>query len=152
MDWNDQKSIALSRLGVALLALLLLALDIGGYWLAGWALRISEVLGEGLKDGLLLLASLYLCSVPAWLLIFSLWRLLKNLGLELIFTAENVSLLRRISWYCVAMGLVCLLSALYYLPFMLPAIAAAFMALIVRIVKNCFEQAVLMKDELDYTV
>ena len=32
------------------------------------------------------------------------------------------------------------------------AVAAGFMALIVRVLKNAFEQAVRMKDELDYTV
>ncbi len=32
------------------------------------------------------------------------------------------------------------------------SIAAGFMALIVRIVKNVFEQAIRMKDELDYTI
>ena len=32
------------------------------------------------------------------------------------------------------------------------AIAAGFMGLIVRIVKNVFEQAITMKDELDLTV
>ena len=31
-------------------------------------------------------------------------------------------------------------------------VAAAFMALIVRVIKNAFAQAVKMKDELDYTV
>lgn len=45
-----------------------------------------------------------------------------------------------------------LLAGLWYLPFFVAAMAAAFMALIVRIVKNAFQQALLMKDELDYTV
>ena len=31
-------------------------------------------------------------------------------------------------------------------------VAAAFMALVVRVIKNAFAQAVKMKDELDYTV
>jgi hypothetical protein len=35
---------------------------------------------------------------------------------------------------------------------LLVAIAAGFMGLIVRIVKNAFQQAIAMKDELDYTV
>ena len=34
----------------------------------------------------------------------------------------------------------------------LSAVAAAFMALIVRVLKNAFAQAVHMKDELDYTI
>ena len=63
-----------------------------------------------------------------------------------------MALLRAVSWCCAAVAAVCLLSAGYYLPFLVAAMAAAFMALIVRIVKNVFQQAVRMKDELDYTV
>ena len=48
--------------------------------------------------------------------------------------------------------LLCLVSAWYYLPWLLVAVAAGFMALIVRIVKNCFAQAAAMKDELDFTI
>lgn len=36
--------------------------------------------------------------------------------------------------------------------FLFLAVAAGFMALIVRVLKNAFAQAVRMKDELDYTV
>ena len=46
----------------------------------------------------------------------------------------------------------CLVSCLYYLPFIAVAIAAGFMALIVRIVKNIFQQAIDMKAELDLTI
>ena len=51
-----------------------------------------------------------------------------------------------------ALLLVCLAAGLWFLPFFVGTMAAAFMALIVRIVKNAFQQAMLMKDELDYTV
>ena len=47
---------------------------------------------------------------------------------------------------------ICLASALYYLPYLLVMVAAAFMALILRIVQNVFRQACEMKDELDLTV
>ena len=49
-------------------------------------------------------------------------------------------------WY------LCLVSCLYYLPFIAVAIAAGFMALIVRIIKNIFQQAIDMKAELDLTI
>lgn len=47
---------------------------------------------------------------------------------------------------------VCLAAAYIYLPFAFLGVAAAFMALIVRVLKNAFAQAVHMKDELDYTI
>ena len=80
------------------------------------------------------------------------WQLLQNIRAQLVFDAKNVRLLRQVSWCCVGAGAVCLVSCLYYLPFIAVAIAAGFMALIVRIVKNVFEQAIRMKDELDYTI
>lgn len=82
-----------------------------------------------------------------------LWaRLLGNMKAERVFEEENIALLRSVSWCCAAVAAVCLLSTLYYLPFFIAAMAAGFLALIVRIVKNVFQQAVGMKDELDYTV
>ena len=65
---------------------------------------------------------------------------------------RNVKLLRQVSWCCVGAGAVCLVSCLYYLPFIAVAIAAGFMALLVRIVKNIFQQAIDMKAELDLTI
>ena len=69
-----------------------------------------------------------------------------------VFVSANVARLRRVSWCCMAACLLCLVSAWYYLPWLLVAVAAGFMALIVRIVKNCFAQAAAMKDELDFTI
>ena len=61
--------------------------------------------------------------------------------------------LRRISWCCVGAALLCLpAGVLLYLPFAFLGIAAGFMALLVRVLKNAFAQAVRMKDELDYTI
>ena len=53
---------------------------------------------------------------------------------------------------CAAACAVCLASTFYYAPWSLAGVAAGFMALLVRVIKNCFEQAVRMKDELDYTI
>lgn len=65
---------------------------------------------------------------------------------------ENVSILRLLSWCCIAAGLVCLFSALYYMPFLIVSAAAAFVGLILRVVKNVFAEAVRLKDENDYTI
>ena len=53
---------------------------------------------------------------------------------------------------CAGAAVVCLAAAYIYLPFAFLGVAAAFMALIVRVLKNAFAQAVHMKDELDYTI
>ena len=149
MNWTKDKSLLLSQICVVFFALLLLALDLGAYWLAAWfaGMRLMPW-----QIAIALMTTGYLCSVFAWLLLWNLWRLLGNLKRERVFTEENVRRLRAVSWCCAGAAAICLLSCLYYLPFLFLAAAAGFMALIVRIVKNVFQQAIAMKSELDLTI
>lgn len=147
--WNDRRSLALSKVCVCTFACALILLDIEGYFVA----KVFASLRNMTKtDVMLFSATIYTASVPAWILLYQLWKLLGTVGAGGVFTQGSIRCLRVISWCCVAAALICALSALYYLPFLIAAVAAGFMALIVRIVKNCFEQAVRMKDELDLTV
>lgn len=91
-------------------------------------------------------------AVPAAAALYGLWRLLRNISEGEVFIPENVSILRLLSWCCIAAGLVCLFSALYYMPFLIVSAAAAFVGLILRVVKNVFAEAVRLKDENDYTI
>lgn len=149
MNWTKDKSILLSQVCVAVFALLLAALDIGCYWAVGWFIRLR---GMAWQTGAALMVTIYLCSVFAWLLLFHLWKLLSNMKKGLVFIEDNVKRLRVVSWCCVGAAVICLISCAFYLPFLFVSIAAAFMALIVRIVKNVFQQANAMKSELDFTV
>ena len=148
MNWNKDKSILLSRAFVAAFALALLALDIFCYPLA------RRYLGEDPQRLVGIPVTVYVGSVFAWLALAELWRLLGNLRHGQVFTPDNVRLLRIVSWCCVGAAIVCLLSLpwLWFLPVLVVAAAAGFMAMIVRIVKNVFQQAIAMKDELDLTV
>ena len=60
--------------------------------------------------------------------------------------------LRRCSWCCMVVAAICLVftAALFY--FLLVAAAAAFMGLILRVIKNVFQQAMELKEENDYTI
>ena len=60
--------------------------------------------------------------------------------------------LRRCSWCCMAVAAICLVftAALFY--FLLVAAAAAFIGLILRVIKNVFQQALALKEENDYTI
>ena len=150
MNWTRDKSIVLSLICVGIFSAALLALDIGVYWIAR---RFFVVLrGEPWQYALFTLVSVYLCSVPGWLTLRSLWRLLRNLRAGTVFTAENVRLLRTVSWCCAVAALITVLNALYYGPYLFVAVAEGFMALIVRIVKNAFQEAAVMRSELDLTI
>ena len=149
MNWTKDRSIVLSQACVALFAALLLAVDVECYWIAAWLVRWRF---SNWQYGVLLMVTVYAGSVFAWLCLWQLWRLLGAIRSGVVFAPENVRRMRTISWCCVWAAVVCALSAAYYLPFVFVAAAAGFMALIVRIVKNAFEQAIAMKDELDLTV
>ena len=149
MNWNSDKSISLSQVCVVLFSVLLLTVDIGVWSFTELYERmgfISAAQSTAIK------VTVYLGSVPAWTVLWKLWRLLLNIKAGEVFTAANVSMLRTVSWCCVMAAAVCFFGGLYDLAFLVIAGAAGFMALIVRIVKNVFQQALLMKDELDFTV
>ncbi|MCI2046759.1 MAG: DUF2975 domain-containing protein [Faecalibacterium sp.] len=149
--WTEKKSVQLSRGLTIAFGVLVAAADMGGWWLVDFIYR-SITVSHGALGRWALLAALYLCSLPAYGALVCLYRLLHNIEQERVFTAENVVLLRRVSWCCVGVAVICLLVAPIWYSMVLPAAAAAFMALIVRVVKNVFVRAIGMKDELDYTV
>ena len=149
MNWSKDRSIALSRGCVVLFMILLASLDIGCYWAVKWFVGLRLMNWQYV---FLMMLTIYLCSGFGWVLLVRLGQLLNNIRMQLVFDLRNVKLLRQVSWCCVGAGAVCLVSCLYYLPFIAVAIAAGFMALIVRIVKNIFQQAIDMKAELDLTI
>lgn len=152
MSWNRSKSLLLSQICVAVFMVLLAALDIGGYWAVEWFMHISRAVGNGLGDGILLMCILYSGSVCGWLLLVKLWRLLTNIRNGQVFCENNISCLRISCWCCTAVFVILGLSTFYYVLFGIIAAAAGFTALIIHIIKNVFEQAIQMKDELDFTV
>ena len=141
--WNDRKSITLTRVVVATAILGSAIMTISGPWLTRWMVTAHTLPP---RTGPVLLVLGYLCAVLAFGMLFSLYKFLRRIEAGQIFVPANVTALRRISWCCVgaAVGI--------YLPFAFLGVAAAFMALIVRVLKNAFEQAVRMKDELDLTI
>ena len=149
MNWTKDKSITLSLVCVSVFAVLLLALDIFCYPITQWFITLRAMLWQ---QGVGMMVTVYVCSVFAWLVLVGLWRLLGNLRRGEVFVGANVRIMRTVSWCCAGAALMCLVSTLWYVPFVFVAIAAAFMALIVRIVKNVFQQAISMKDELDLTI
>ena len=146
---NKNNSIFLSQICVILFALLLLTLDIGGWWLAKWFVTLR---GMPAQTHRYLLCSLYVCSPAAWAALWGLWRLLCNLKDNRVFEEENVRIMRIISDACVAAAVISLVSSSYYLAFLVLALCSAFMALIVRIVRSVFRQAIEMRSELDLTI
>ena len=151
MNWNKAKSITLSLAFVGLFMLALAALDISAYWLT---VRYAYYAELPMGSFVALLAVIYAASVFGWILLFKMYGLLRALLRGEVFTAENVSRLRTVSWCCLIAAVI-LAAGACFRPLLVLfglAVAAGFMGLIVRIVKNAFQQAAEMKSELDFTV
>ncbi|WP_394964579.1 DUF2975 domain-containing protein [Candidatus Allofournierella excrementigallinarum] len=151
--WSEKNSLSLSRLAVLLFTGAVAVCDVSGWWLVNWFIRTSRY--AGINDTAHLvwgLVTLYVASAAAYVLLYNLYRLLANIEAEQVFVAANVRCLRAASWCCMAVAALCLAGAAFYLPMVMVAAAAAFMGLIVRIIKNVFQRAIGMKAELDLTI
>lgn len=152
-QWDDHKSITLTRYVVALAILGSVIMTVCGPWLVRWLVDTHPLnhTGPAVEVALLILG--YLCAALAFWMLYNLYRFLRRLEQGQVFVPQTVQALRRISWCCTLAAVLCLPAGIViYLPFAFLAVAAGFMALIVRVLKNAFEQAVRMKDELDYTI
>ena len=82
--------------------------------------------------------------------------MMPSAGVILVNARGEILMQRRAddgSWCCCGGALTTMLvGVLYARHFLAITCAAAFMMLVVRVIKNAFEQAILMKDELDLTV
>lgn len=148
--WNDKKSISLSKLCILLFMGLLVVTVVSAPWLTRWFLGFSRAELQGTET--FFLVTIYVGAIPAAHLLYSLLRLIRRIESEQVFITENVEGLRRISWSCFAGASISLFSVFYYFPWIFVAVAAAFMGLIVRVVKNVVAKAVELQDEVDYTV
>ena len=154
--WNRKRSVKLSlAVCFVFLAVLTAGLFAGPWlvkiwftWYRGW----SED-GEAMKNMLTLFcACFYPCAVFAYLTLYSLLRLLFHIKKDEIFISANVQYLRCISWCCFAVAAITFVGGVFYIPFSAFAITAAFVGLMLRVVKNVMENAVAIKEENELTI
>ena len=154
--WNSKRSATLSIVVCFAFVLVLTAgLFFGPLAVRTWlcSYRGFEPGGEALSYMIRLFSiCFYPSAVFAYITLYSLLRLLFNIKKQEIFIFQNVSYLRRISWCCFAVALITLVGGIFYLPFLFVAIAAAFVGLMLRIVKNVMQNAVEIKAENELTI
>ncbi|MBQ6541985.1 MAG: DUF2975 domain-containing protein [Lachnospiraceae bacterium] len=150
MNSNTRNSALLTEIFIYILAACLLVLDIGLWPLSGWYMKIRNMTGEGIRITLVVI--LYACSVLGWFILWKMLRLIRNIRKGIVFTEQNVSLLRAVSLLCLGVGILTFAGGFFYQPLFFVTLAALFLTLVVRVVKNVMHKAVEMKDELDLTV
>lgn len=99
-----------------------------------------------------LMTALYISALPGLVCAGVLTKLLMNIRREQIFIGSNVVILRILSYCCIFVGVEYLVFAHKYISMLLIAFAALFFGLILRVIKNVFEKAIVIREENDFTI
>lgn len=154
--WNSKKSVTLSIIVCFIfVAILTAGIFAGPYFMKLWftVYRGFSENGEALQKMLSLFKwCFYPSAVFAYITLYSLLKLLFNIKRQEIFIEKNVSYLRVISWCCFAVAVITLVGGFIYIPFTVVAVAAAFVGLMLRVVKNVMQNAVEIKAENELTI
>ncbi|MCI8296318.1 MAG: DUF2975 domain-containing protein [Lachnospiraceae bacterium] len=150
MRWSYHRSIILTKLCILVFVAGYFAVILGCPRMMDLFVRTS--FSAAGKSRWLFITTVYACALPIGLLLLSLWKLIGDIGLEEIFTGANIRRLRIISWMCFLVGAVCLASMAYYVFWGIIGACMSFMGLLIRVIKNAFEWAKELKEEVDYTI
>ena len=154
--WNKNKSVALSIAVCFVFAVILtLGIFLGPTVIKIWFTSYRGWAEDGIALNRILInfSSCFYLSAPfAYVTLYCLLKLLFNIKGEQIFTAANVKYLRRISWCCIVVAVITLAGGIFYLPFLFISIAAAFVGMLLRVVKNVMQSAVEIKAENELTI
>lgn len=147
--WNPDKSVILSSICTKIAIVLVIVAALAMPKLVP---TYVEYTGKNTEIILSLLVTIYACAVPGLFSLICLDRLIANIKRGEVFTEKNVRLLRVLSWLSFIVSLILFISGFYYILFLIIAVCAAFLGLILRVIKNVFEQAIIIKQENDYTI
>lgn len=131
-------------------ALIIVSCFIGPYIVKIYDQGVIKLTGQSVFVPLIV--TLYCSAVPATLLVIALDRLISNIKRGDVFTAKNVTMLRVISYCCFAASVIFIYFSFIRSFAWLIVAAAAFFGLILRVIKNVFEQAIEIKEENDFTI
>ncbi|NLI93445.1 MAG: DUF2975 domain-containing protein [Peptococcaceae bacterium] len=147
--WNPNRSVILSSICTkAAIALVIISAFAMPYLIptyVNYTGKTPEIIPS-------LLITVYACALPGLVSLICLDRLLANIRREEVFAEKNVKLLRALSWCSFVVSAILFISGFYYILFVIIAVCAAFLGLILRVIKNVFERAILIKQENDFTI
>lgn len=151
--WNKDKSVKLTHFMVRAFYVILAAASVCAPSLV--KVQVFDAVDSSF------LVPFYL-AVPAGLAaLICLDKLLINIKKEIVFNIKNVKLLRILSWCCVYAAAVSIvffavMCVIYkddiFYSFVAISIAEAFVGVIVRVIKNVFESAIIIKEENELTI
>lgn len=104
------------------------------------------------KEQLFILIMAYLILLIIMVAVIMMLTLLRRVYCGKVFTPASVALIRGVSWCCFLLCLVFGVLGKYFLLSYVVALAAVFLGLCLRVVKNVIEEATEIKMENDLTV
>ena len=115
-----------------------------------WYVNIRPLTGQAAK--LAILIGFYCCAAAVFPALWELDALLRNILGREIFISRNVTAIRRVRWYCMAVSAICLPAAFFYQPLIFLVIIMFFLALILSVLGEVMAAAVEIREENDLTV
>ncbi len=147
--WNAKKSIMLSLVATIILAIIFVALIFTAPAFLKWCFKFLD---NNIKFYNVLIKTFYACCIPAACTLASIIKLLVNLKRDKVFVWQNVTLLRVLSWCCFAVVPITFAAGFYFFSLYFISVAAAFVALILRVLKNVMAAATQIKMENELTI
>lgn len=114
---------------------------------------ISWFFGDSLAvQAKTILVAFYTCCPAAWCALVCVWRVLTSILKGEIFTDNMVFAMRLLSWCCAFVALDCFVCAFFAHIFFVFSAGAAFMMLILRVLKSVMAKATEIKNENELTI
>ena len=93
-----------------------------------------------------------LLFAPILLAFYGLHKMLSNIQQGLIFSVQNTASLRLVSWACFFAAIFLLIAAFKWPVLIFASGVIGFLGLFVRVIKNMLSEAIVLKEENDFTI
>ena len=90
--------------------------------------------------------------VPILLAFYGLHKMLSNIQQGIIFSVQNTASLRLVSWACFFAAIFLLIAAYKWPVLIFASGVIGFLGLFVRVIKNMLSEAIVLKEENDFTI
>ncbi len=145
--YTSDKSTKLTLYVTYLFAFVIIGLMIFAYPIA------KNVLGPNQRTAYIsAVTAFYICCPAAWIALYKIRILLKNVLADNIFSNESVKLLHQLSLCCLFVAVICFITIYFCHIFFTFALGAGFMSLILRVLRNVMGKAVKIKEENELTI
>ncbi|MBQ2676962.1 MAG: DUF2975 domain-containing protein [Clostridia bacterium] len=146
--WNFKKSVTLTLVVLYVFSVMIVALLFVAPSIFSWFIEATNLS----RNYNVLVTAFYCCAAPAIAAVAFLFKLLYNIRGGKVFVVQNTNLLRYISWCCFVITPIVFFAGFYYNSLFVVSVAAAFVGLILRVVKNVMAAATELKNENELTI